>query len=817
MLRLMLGRLSLRTILVADAVLTASVFAVVVGFGSARALRHLVIAMTLERHEQLARELAAEYSHFLALHVRTVETVAAQAAAAERFDTATLTPLVARANEHYSSFWGIGVTDPTGRLVAVDPPRTVEGRSAVGTDLHDRPWFRTLVRTGATVIDREVTPGRVRATPTVTVNAPIFDARGRFLGAVTGGLDLQEVQAIADRVRIGATGQASVATAGGTLFAHRDETYLLENLSALPMWRALAGDAGQVASYRDVRGVERLAGHATVPGVGWKVWVSQQIDDVEGEIWSATRRVFVWMLPALAAVLVTAVVLAVAISRPIRALEARASAFAQGALEQAAPEGGPKEVAALARGFNQMAAALRGMLEAERAGRARLERVVREYGALAARVARGDLAARAPVAEHGELGELGANLNRMAGELEARVRTLREATEREATARQEAESAARAKDEFLAALGHELRNPLAAITNAAAALRRLGAPDGSSARLLAIVERQVQHLARLVDDLLDVSRVTFGKIELQRGPVDLRAVAEGAVAGLRDAGRLVHHELTLSGEAVWVEGDAARLAQVVTNLLENAVKYTPAGGRIEVAAGREDGQARLSVRDTGIGIEPALLGRIFGSFVQAPQQRDRPRGGLGLGLALVHRIVQLHGGTVEARSDGPGRGSEFVVRLPAVSPPDPGPAGGAPARRAPGRRILIVEDNADARESLRLLLELGGHDVVEAEDGVRGLDLAVGVRPDLALVDVGLPGLDGYELARKLRATAEGRDLRLVALTGYGQPEDRRRALAAGFDAHLVKPVDPDRLAELLEALWRPPGRAQRAAGSPGT
>jgi PAS domain S-box-containing protein len=365
--------------------------------------------------------------------------------------------------------------------------------------------------------------------------------------------------------------------------------------------------------------------------------------------------------------------------------------------------------------------------------------------------------------------------------------------------REEAETLARAKDEFLAMLGHELRNPLGAITNALVVLNGLVTGDRAG-RAIDIIDRQTAHLSRLVDDLLDVARVTSGKIELRSEALDLRALAERSLDALSDAARTGNHQMEIHGETVWVHGDPARLEQVIRNLLDNALKYTPAGGRVRLTVERAGAHAVLRVADTGAGIRADLLGRIFDLFVQEPQALDRARGGLGLGLTLVKRLVELHGGSVSATSAGPGLGSEFTVRIPALIEAA-GRDGVAPAPPPPNdrrRRVLIVEDSADARESLRLLLEMAGHEVDTCEDAADTLERVDVFQPDVALIDIGLPGMDGYRLAQALRARPPARPLRLIALTGYGQAEDRRKALDAGFDLHLTKPVDPDRLQDFI-------------------
>jgi PAS domain S-box-containing protein len=367
---------------------------------------------------------------------------------------------------------------------------------------------------------------------------------------------------------------------------------------------------------------------------------------------------------------------------------------------------------------------------------------------------------------------------------------------------EEAEAANRAKDEFLAMLGHELRNPLGTITNAVAVLERLSGDDASTRHLTAIINRQTSHLTRLVDDLLDVARVTSGKIRLQAEPVDLHALVRHCLETLTHAGRTQQHHVVLRGEPVHVAGDAARLEQVVNNLVDNALKYTPPGGTVTVTTERRGADAILSVRDTGRGISPDVLARVFDLFVQEPQSLDRTRGGLGLGLTLVKRLVELHGGSVAATSEGPDRGSEFTVRLPALAHPAPGEereGGAVEPEAARPRRVLIVEDGADARESLRLLLEQSGHLVETADDGPSGLLALSAFRPEIALIDIGLPGLDGYTVAERVRAEETAGRMLLVAVTGYGTARDRARAFASGFDAHMVKPVDPAALSRILQ------------------
>jgi len=363
----------------------------------------------------------------------------------------------------------------------------------------------------------------------------------------------------------------------------------------------------------------------------------------------------------------------------------------------------------------------------------------------------------------------------------------------------DAASANRAKDEFLATLSHELRNPLGAIVNGLAALERRGAPDEVTNRLRQIIQRQADHLGRLVDDLLDVARATAGKILLNRQPLDLSELVGGCVRVLRTSGRAQQHRVTLRAESVVVNADITRLAQIVANMLDNAVKFTPSGGSVDIDVQREGGEALLRVTDDGIGIAPEMLSRVFELFAQGDQPMDRPAGGLGIGLTLSRRLVELHGGTITVESEGRGRGARFTVRLPIemAAAPAPRPVEPAPERR---RSVLIVEDSDDARETLRLFLESHGHRVFEASDGQQGLTLALQHRPEVVLIDLGLPGLDGYEMAQALRSTLEGRTAALIAVTGYGQQDDRRRSKEAGFDAHLVKPVSLSLLSSLISA-----------------
>jgi CheY-like chemotaxis protein len=326
--------------------------------------------------------------------------------------------------------------------------------------------------------------------------------------------------------------------------------------------------------------------------------------------------------------------------------------------------------------------------------------------------------------------------------------------------------------------------------------------DPRAAELTAVIGRQTRHLTRLIDDLLDVSRFTRGKIELRQGALELRQAVQGAVETTRPLIERRRHELTVSlpDEPLWLEADATRIEQVLANLLHNAAKFTEPGGHIALSVERHGGEASIAIRDNGSGIDPALLPRVFDLFVQEDRSLARSHGGLGIGLTLVRGLVEQHGGRVEARSEGPGRGCEFVVRLP-LRPAPPPAVPAAPRVEAAAEspaRILLVEDNVDAAEALAELLRLWGHEVTVAHDGLIALEAARDIRPEVVLLDIGLPGMDGYEVARALRTLGGLDGVLLIALTGYGQDSDRHRSQLAGFDHHMVKPVDAHRLRQLI-------------------
>ena len=381
---------------------------------------------------------------------------------------------------------------------------------------------------------------------------------------------------------------------------------------------------------------------------------------------------------------------------------------------------------------------------------------------------------------------------------------------REITERKQAEIALREadvrKNEFLAMLAHELRNPLAPIRNAVQILRLTEDKNEAVQSASEMMERQIGQMARLVDDLLDVSRISRGKIELRRARIELASAVNHAVEATHSLARCSEHDLTvtLPPQPMYVNADPTRLAQVVGNLLNNACKFTDKGGRIWLTVEREGQEAVIRVRDTGIGIAAEQLPRIFDMFMQVDTSLERSVSGLGIGLSLVKNLVEMHGGTVEVHSAGVGQGSEFVVRLPIMvettKPPSPEPTESKPTITT-ARRILVVDDNQDSATSLAELLQLTGHDTHTAHDGVAAVEAAAAIKPDVVLLDIGLPRLNGYEVARKIRQQPWGKTMVLVALTGWGQEEDRQRSKEAGFNGHMVKPVDYAALTKILAEL----------------
>lgn len=373
-------------------------------------------------------------------------------------------------------------------------------------------------------------------------------------------------------------------------------------------------------------------------------------------------------------------------------------------------------------------------------------------------------------------------------ELRERVEALREADRR--------------KDEFLATLAHELRNPLAPIRNALQILQLTSDPS-TAERARELIERQVGNMVRLVDDLMEVSRITRGKVSLQTLRIDIRIVVNSALEASRPLLEAAGHKLSVSlpTSPIYIEGDITRLSQVISNLLNNAAKYTPKGGRVGLVVDRLGNEAIVRVEDNGVGIAADMLPRIFDLFTQVDHTLERAQGGLGIGLALVRKLVEMHSGTVEGFSEGIGKGSVFTVRLPIsldVRPAQSPTSKAKTHRSIPIRRVLVVDDNIDAAISLASVLELSGHEVRTVHDGLAAVNVAGEFRPDIVLMDIGMPGLNGYDACRRIRAERWGVEMILVALTGWGQDDDRNRAAEAGFDTHLIKPINPSSLTDVL-------------------
>jgi signal transduction histidine kinase/ActR/RegA family two-component response regulator len=374
---------------------------------------------------------------------------------------------------------------------------------------------------------------------------------------------------------------------------------------------------------------------------------------------------------------------------------------------------------------------------------------------------------------------------------------------RDITARKQED---RRKNEFLALLAHELRNPMAPLRNGLQVMRLAGNDRQAAEQALAVMERQLQHLAHLVDDLLDISRISRGKLQLRKERITLAAVVGHALEVCESVARQNDDELivNLPRDPVYVDADKTRLSQALCNLLHNAVKYSDRGSRIWLTVEREGDEAVARVKDCGIGIPPEMLPRVFDMFWQVDRSLEKSQGGLGVGLAIVKQLVEMHGGKVEAHSEGYGTGSEFIVRLPVVLSVVQEPAeteDGEPTLPAARHRILVVDDNVDAATSLAMMLKMMGNDLRTAHDGIQALELAEGYRPDLILLDIGMPKLNGYDVCRRIREQPWGKSATIIALTGWGQEEDKRRSRQAGFDGHLVKPVEPAALEKLLAQL----------------
>lgn len=404
---------------------------------------------------------------------------------------------------------------------------------------------------------------------------------------------------------------------------------------------------------------------------------------------------------------------------------------------------------------------------------------------------RGEAAALPPVGAIDEVRELGRALGESAV-------AIRDREERQRHAEHALRTADRAKDEFLAMLGHELRNPLASVSNAAQLLKMARDQPQVLESVSAILGRQVEQMTRLVDDLLEVGRVTGGKVRLQREALDLAVTVVRLLNTWKTDGRLMHHDVSTDLQSAWVFADPTRIEQILSNLLDNSLKYTPAGGKIHISLRINAANAELEISDTGLGMPPELIDRVFDLFVQGERSLAREPGGLGIGLTMVKRLVELHGGTVRAKSDGPNSGATFTVELPAIDRPEAIAVTSTADKIAAPRQVVIIEDDDDARDTLAELLRLDSHHVSVARNGTEGVQLVHSSAPEFVLVDIGLPDINGYEVARRLRSDPATSHLQLIAVTGYGTQEDRRAALAAGFNEHLAKPIELAFLKSLL-------------------
>lgn len=588
-------------------------------------------------------------------------------------------------------------------------------------------------------------PRRMHGRFEAILTAPIFSRSEprRTYGVLRLVADVSDLaKALDDATGLGETGEALLAARNGDrlefLFPPRNAPHVASVLLAdSPALKTATEGTSAFSKNRDYRGIPVLAAGRPIGYGGWALVVKMDEREAYAPLSRAWRSGMVWALLFAAAGLVAAYAVARSFTRPVRRLTQAASRVTGGDYETVVPVKSTDEFGALSASFNDMTVALL----ARRRERDQAEEALRETD--------------------------------------------------------------RRKDEFLAMLGHELRNPLAAISHAVH-LEQEAAKDPASVELArGIIARQTGHLGRLLDDLLDVARMTRGRIELRKSQVEIGQIVKRALDAVRPliAERRHQLDLVLSGTGKWrVDGDPARLEQIIANLLTNAARYTPDGGRITVVERQEGRDAVITVSDNGIGIAPEMLPRIFDFFTQSEHSLDRTSGGLGIGLSLCRQLVELHGGTISAHSNGVGKGAAFTVRLPMVEGREEAPAPHVTAPMAahhPRRRILLVDDNQDTVHSLARLLTRRGHEVATAFDGLSALKVAHEFKPEVLLLDLGLPGLDGYELAKRLRAEGFEREP-IIAISGYAQEGDRARSRAAGFNYHFAKPVDFEALAELV-------------------
>ncbi|MTV36075.1 hybrid sensor histidine kinase/response regulator [Duganella radicis] len=615
--------------------------------------------------------------------------------------------------------------------------------SKVPVNLADRSHFRRAVHLRRFVAGGYVF-GRVIQKHTVNLTYPVLDDQERVQAVVFAALDLTKLDRFVADIQLPAGSLLLTADSEGKIISRKPnpEQWFGKQVS-LEMRNAMAAEPGKPVMLEGPDGVQRLHRFARVGANGlsdYSVTIGIPLDEVT----ASARHDQTLDLLALAATIGLALLAAwfvgdVLVLRRVQLLVNTANRIASGTLEaRSGITYGKEEISELARALDAMAEAL----------------------------------------QEKELQHLKAESQ------------LREADRR--------------KDEFLAMLAHELRNPLAPISAGAQLLQSGHASDDAVQRTAGIIVRQVHHMTRLVDDLLDVSRVTRGLVTLTRAPLDVKKIVADAVEQAEPLLKAREHgfEVVLPPYPLVVTGDHKRLVQVLVNVLNNAAKYTPAGGAIKLAAHAEGGNVKLIVSDNGIGMSPELRSHVFDLFAQADRNSDRSQGGLGLGLALVKSLVELHGGSVAVESEGEQKGSTFTITLPCTTQQqpvqEPSAGGVKPAQRL---RVLVVDDNADAAQTLQLLLEAGGHQVSVAHNGLQALELAQATSPQLCLLDIGLPDINGYDLARGLRSLPHTAQATLVAVTGYGRREDREQARAAGFDHYFVKPLDVEALMALIASL----------------
>ena len=633
----------------------------------------------------------------------------------------------------YPNWITITLSDPAGQQVL----NVLEPLDTSLPSLARRLSFQTASKTGKPAIGNLGMEGDRTG---FAVRVPVLQ-RGRVAYVLTIFVSPESIQDVIRRQRVPPDGVVSIFDARGNHVARsRNHAAILGRPPSATLQKLMAeGDEGWGPS-TTLEGQSIYAAFSRSAESGWSVAVGIPVQEIDEAVRQSLATVGLGLFMSLVVGALVSLSMARLVTGPIRELRSAAQAVGRGAV----PELPPTQVAEV----HEVALALVGAARARRKAESELEQTL----------------------------------------------------ERERDARTVAEKANRSKDEFLAMLGHELRNPMSAIGNAIAVIEaqpRAAELAPTEAKARRVIRRQVDHLARLVDDLLDVARVVSGKVILELRTVDLAECVRHSIASLSAGGYLDGHSVDVEAEPAWVRADPTRFEQVINNLVVNAVKYTPKGGHISVVTRTENGRALLRVSDDGVGIPAELLPEVFGLFTQGEQALDRAQGGLGIGLTLVQRLVEMHGGEVSATSAGENQGSVFSVDLPAIDPPEGVPVD-TPVVRSPRRHVLLVEDNRDAREMLQALLELRGHRGDVAKDGPSGVSRALASPPEVAFVDLGLPGFDGYEVARRLRAELPPDKLLLVALSGYGSLEDRQKSQQAGFDHHLVKPVAKDALENII-------------------